>query len=127
VKNYKFIAEYQPDKKVTVYAQYMPSDEFEDDTFYPCVVVTLRGVGDDGVDSLAAVTITLGVYGGERQDGWRDLLNLHETIRQYLLKTSVVADKYPREYPVLFEVLENQPTPFYYAKIDAQFRIAWLS
>jgi len=44
VKDFEFVAELQPAKPVTVYEQYLPSDRFQVDSFYPLVIVSLDSV-----------------------------------------------------------------------------------
>lgn len=123
VAEYTCIAEYQADKKVTVYEQVMPSDEFADDSYYPCVIISLKDYEDDVAESWADVIISIGVYGGERQDGWRDLFNISETVRQYLNRQEVVGQKFCREYPISYELLDSQPVPFYYGRFGVSFRM----
>lgn len=126
VKDYKFIAEGQEDKKVAVYEQYMPRSNFEEDTFIPCVTVALDSVEPfDKFWRSANVVITIGVFGGYKEDGWRDLLNLAEHISQFLYRTPLLdGDKFPRAGEIVFQVQEDQPEPFYFGHIAARFLCA---
>lgn len=140
----KFIlqAEYQRDKKVSVYEGYIPLENFQNETFLPMVVVELRGVEDREDGSFATVGIMLAVYGGEnakygggrelpnRQfkdygDGWRDLNNLAETIRQYLLglPSRILAEKFPLVLPLTYSPQPDQPIPFFYGDMVVQFEV----
>ena len=123
LRNYKCIAEGQADKRVTVYEQYMPSDYFEEDSYYPCVIVSFSEMEDGEVDSVATYIISVGVFGGYKDDGWRDLFNIAESIRQYLLKDSVICERYVVERPIAYEVLETQPEPFYWGRFGVEIRI----
>lgn len=118
---YKMIAELQPPKPVTVYKQYMPVDEFENETFYPAVTVQIRSVEDDGGETVATVLITIGVFGGHKTDGWRDLLNIAEHIRQFLLENPIIAKKFPLKMPAAFELLAEQPEPFYFGNLAVRY------
>ena len=123
VKDYKLIAEMQADKKVTVYEQYMPKDRFEVDTFYPCITVFLQSVEDEGEDSIATVLLRIGVFGGWAEDGWRDLLNIAERLRQHLIMKPIIGGEFQRVSPMAFEPLSVQPEPFFYGNLAARYMI----
>lgn len=142
-KNFTFVAEYQPEKKVSVYEQYLSPDDYQNDTFYPLVTVELQSVTDTETDSIAVVGLTIGVFGGENSpagdgreieegkfadygDGWRDLLNLSECIRQHLLTHRLIGDQFRLVLPVRFETLaaDLQPLPFFIAGMTLQYHIA---
>lgn len=126
VKSYKLLAEYETDKKVSVYAHDLPRGSFREDTFYPCVIVTLLGVEDTETDTIATVQFTICTYAGEMYNDWRDMLNITERIRQFLRTTDILSDKYIREYPIGFEPvnLMDQPKPFILGRMACRFRIA---
>ena len=44
--NYRMRAEGQGDKKVSVYAQHIPDEDFRDDTYYPLVIVSWQKTED---------------------------------------------------------------------------------
>ena len=142
VKDYKFIAELQNPKPVTVYEQYLPTDRFEDDTFYPLIIVTCRQVDFISAkqakyngERIATLILTLGVYGGDKDDGWRDLFNMAERITQFLATAPILPENYFFNRPVLegkfvlekfpvFEPLAEQPEPFYFGNILTQYQLA---
>ena len=125
VNDYEFIAELQPPKKVSVYEQYLPTDDFENDTFYPLVIVTCRQVeAEDRETRLATMLLTLGVYGGDNLQGWRDLFNMAERISQFLILNPILAEKYPRATLPIFEPLAEQPKPFYFGNIVLKYELA---
>lgn len=122
VKTYVMNAENQPDKQVSVYVQHIPDEDFENDTYYPLVIVALTKVEDDTEYdagekddmSVATVTLTFGVY-GEEKDAWLDLLTLMQSVRKQLLQKRVVGDK---QYRLLasaeWQTIEAQPYPFWF-------------
>ena len=129
VKDFKLIAELQPMKPVTVYEQYLPADKFEDDTFYPLVIVSCRNIEYEGEhrfggDRIATILLTIGVYGGDKEDGWRDLFNIAERISQYLFTTPTLADKFPLDTLPEFEPIPEQPEPFYFGNILVKYKLA---
>ena len=125
LKDFKLIAENQPDKKVTIYKQLMPLDHFESDTFYPNVTISIQAVESINYQERAAtVLFTIGVYKGDKDDGWRDLFNLAERISQYLYKRPAVANRFPRTGDILFALQADEVDPFYFGNIYAKFKVA---
>ncbi|MBQ7516018.1 MAG: hypothetical protein IJS96_07015 [Schwartzia sp.] len=122
-------AENQADKKVTVYAQHIPDDDFETDTYYPLVIVSLQKVKDaEEIEtkpdaSTATVSITFGVHGFE-PDAWVDLLNIMEHVRQRLLTHRTIANLYRLVLPLEWETAEVQPYPFWFGYGTAVYSIA---
>ena len=125
LKDFKLSAEYQADRKVRVYEQIMPLAEADNDTFFPNVLIYLVQVDEDGTDSLATVNFSIAVYGGEDEQGWQDLFNIAERVRQFVL-THPVVDKFPLEMPATFAPRppSEQPEPFFYFDCIARYRIA---
>ena len=62
-KDYVMKAEGQEDKKVSVYCQHIPDEDFQTDTYYPLVIISVQDVVDEG-DGISTATIgmTIGVY-----------------------------------------------------------------
>lgn len=140
--NFVLQAEYQRDKKISVYEGYMPEENFHNETFLPMIVVELRGVVDTDEGSFATVGLAFAVYGGENAkygggrerpnnrfndygDGWRDLMNLVETVRQYLLglPNRRLGEQFPIVLPIEYAPQESQPIPFYYGDMVITFEI----
>jgi hypothetical protein len=126
VKDYRMKAEGQEDKPVTVYAQHIPNEEFEDDSYYPLVIPSLQKVEDaepvEGTGSTATVGITFGVY-GEDKLAWMDLLSIMERVRQRLLIFRVLDRRFRLILPVKFETIENQPYPFWFGYGTVTYQI----
>ena len=141
-ENFVMQAEYQQDKKVSVYEGFMPAASFETQTFLPMIGVELRGVEDNDEGSFATVGLMFAVYGGEDAkygggrelpnskfkdygDGWRDLLNLAECVRQHLLglPSRLLANKFFLTLPVVFSPQPDQPVPFFYGDMVLNFTI----
>lgn len=122
-KDYVLKAEGQQDKKVAVYCQHIPDEDFLSDTYYPLVIVSVQNVvdGDDGI-STATIGLTVGVY-GEDKEAWMDLLSIMERIRQRICSNRVIARKYPLEFPTKWETIENQPYPFWFGYGTLKYRV----
>ena len=122
-KDYKLKAEGQEDKKVTVYCQHIPDEDFLSDTYYPLVIASVQEVTDDNEGmSIATVGLTIGVYGDDKE-AWMDLLSIMERIRQRVCNEKIIARKYPLVMPTKFETIEAQPYPFWFGYATLKYRV----
>lgn len=121
-KDEKFIAQYQESRPLNVYVQNIPTNEFQNDQYYPLLSVELINIEEDVEDSVASVLLTLGVYRGERADK-QDFLNLIEMVRQYLLTHLIVGKKFQLQFPFYTGVVEPTSENFDYANFFVQYRI----
>ena len=126
LKDFKLAAEYQADRKIRVYEQIIPLAESRTDTFFPNVVVYLVRVDEDGEDSIATVNFSVAVYGEENEQGWQDLFNIAEKIRQFVLTHEIIGEKFKLEMPIYFAPVppSEQPEPFFYFDCMTRYRIA---
>jgi hypothetical protein len=131
-KNIKIFSQYLPQPKgptVTPGGQaedeelegvYGPKD-FEAN--FPCIIVKF----DEGTDkeentsdaTRIAVRILVGAY-DESPDcqGYRDVMNILETIRQELLTARYLERKYKLEMPFKWYLFEDQPWPVFFGQIE---------
>ena len=120
--NFIFPAQYQEPKKVSVYAQTIPTADFENQSFYPLICVELLGVEDAAESAAAAVLLTLGTYSGEG-DAWQDHLNLLEQVRRYLLQHRIIRRGYVLKYPLEIGLVEPRSDNFTFSNIFATYEI----
>lgn len=127
-KDFKYLAEGQPQKKITVYEQGVPQEEFANDSFYPLIAVELIAVNDSPeCTSIASVLLTVATYHGERRrDYWREHLNLCECVRQYLLGHRTIGKRFTLTGDLYHGVVEPQSESFMFSNFFAQFYIAHL-
>ena len=135
VKGYKMKAEGQEDKAVSVYTQHIPDEDFQDDTYYPLVIVSWQGTEDTEDGSEAVIGLTFGVYGedgqgadGEGADGrgieaWQDLLSIMERVRQRLLIFRKLENRFRLIMPTKFETIEAQPIPFWFGYATLRYQV----
>ena len=101
---------------VTVYTGFLPREVFNDDSYYPLVMVEWLGTVDEfGKDarSISNIGLSMGVFAAESW-GWKDLLHLTETVRTRLLNRRVVGHKFRLTDSASWEVAPDQPLPFMY-------------
>ena len=121
-KLYKMQAEGQGDKTVSVYEQHIPDEEYEDDTYYPYVIVSCQNVEDGPPGSTATIGLTIGVYGQDKL-AWMDLLSIMERIRQRLLLLQKLDNIFRLLLPTKFETIENQPYPYWFGYATLVYQI----
>ena len=120
---YKMRAEGQADKTITVYPQHIPDDDFEDDSYYPLVIVSFQKAEDAADGSEATIGLTFGVY-GEDKEAWRDLLSIMERVRQRLLIFRKLESRFRLVLPTKFETIEVQPYPYYFGYATLVYTVA---
>lgn len=102
---------------VNVYEQFLPREAFNDDTYYPLVLVEWLGTNDElngtGANSTSNIGLSMGVFAAENW-GWKDALHLTEVIRHRILTRRVVGKKFRLTDDVGWEVSTEQPLPFFY-------------
>ena len=120
---YKMRAEGQADKTITVYPQHIPDDDFEDDSYYPLVIVSFQKAEDTVDGSEATIGLTFGVY-GEDKEAWRDLLSIMERVRQRFLIFRKLENRFRLKLPTKFETIENQPYPYWFGYATLTYTVA---
>ena len=126
LKNYRMIAENEPEKRVKVYEQNIPAGDFETDSLYPFACIEFLNLEDTDEKAVASVLITVGVYTGARADKQTDLLNLSETIRQYLLGHRIIGEQFVLELPAYFAVVEERSENFTFANLFFSYQMPQL-
>jgi hypothetical protein len=131
-KNVKVFSQYLPQPKgPTVKPRGEAAEEPADNVYgpedfeanFPCVVVKL----DEGTDkeenapdaTRIGVRILVGVYDENPNcQGYRDVMNIMETIRQDLLTTRYLERKYRLEMPFAWYLFEDQPWPVFFGYVE---------
>lgn len=141
VKNFKFPAEYQAAKKISVYLFDLPTENFRDQTYYPMILIehpTTTAREDDKL--IAEIVLTFGIYQGEAAvgnakeiqgdegfvdcgDGWKDLENLSECVLARLLKKKFIGKKYRREGPAVWVRSEYQGDRFLFGFLTLNYEL----
>lgn len=116
-KFYKLPAQYQDNKKVSIFIQDTPNAD--DETIYPMVLIELLGVEDTVEESTASILITIGTFG----DDCKDFFNLCEKVREYLNVTKIVGGEYTLNDEISFGVAEKQVDGFYFGNFYINYNI----
>lgn len=101
---------------VNVYEQFLPREAFNDDSYYPLVLVEWLGTNDEfgaTAKSTSNIGLSMGVFAAENW-GWKDALHLTEVIRHRILTHRTVGKKFRLTDDAGWEVSTEQPLPFFY-------------
>lgn len=98
-------------KPPQVLTGYLPPKNSTPDPDFPFVIVRLVNVTDTQDGATVTVNIIVGTYSEDAQNGWRDVANISQRIWTELFKKRVLAKKYRVEYPMKFEMPDEQPFP----------------
>lgn len=124
------VREYDTEQKtgrmpVTVYAGFpaIPDAPDEKASFIYCKVSSFKDE-IDGSFGTAAVDIGFSICDRDKKDGWRQLYNLMEHVRQYLLKNPYIGEGSNHlELPLKGEIYDEQPYPQWQGMIHATYTI----
>ena len=131
-------------QEIQIFAQYVPQpsgitihsrestgiknySESDYESNFPCIVVILNECEDKEerrVDSsLVKMTLLFCVYDDSPEcQGYRDLLNMQERVRNYLLVNRVIAQKFRLEMPVRTRLINCETWPVYFGEMDLIFQ-----
>ena len=113
-------------RAVNVYEQMIPNDLFQNDNYYPCVVVSWLDTRDklsgDRIESVATIGLSCGVFAKEA-DGWKDCLHLTELIRQRLLRVRTIAQRFRLSDDITWMSAPDQPLPFFFSYAELEYGI----
>ena len=101
---------------VNVFEGFLPQEVFNDENYYPLVLVEWLGTNDEfgaTAKSTSNIGLSMGVFAAENW-GWKDALHLTEVIRHRLLTRRVVGKKFRLTDDAGWEVAQEQPLPFFY-------------
>ena len=121
VETYKFPAQFEVNKPISIYKQSIPAAEFESGSFYPLLCIELVGIVDEAEFSVASVLITCGVYDGDTKSG-EFLFILTEAVRQWIL-THKIFDSFSLQYPLETFTVEKTVESFSFSQIFCTYQI----
>jgi hypothetical protein len=99
------------EKEPQVVTGYLPPKKLTEIPDYPFVIVRLAKGIDNQEGAMVTVKIIVGTYSEDAQNGWRDVANIIQRIWTELYKRRIIANKFRVEYPMEFEIPEEQPYP----------------
>lgn len=132
-------------QEVKVFAQYVPqpagisfnnkelsglknysSTDYESN--FPCIIVQLGEMMDveenSRTHSTCNVQLLIGIYDETPEcQGYQDVLNIQELIRQYLLEHRILAHRHLLIMPVKCRLLDAETFPIYFGVMDLLFQV----
>lgn len=124
VKNYWLETNKDLNKPPQVVTGYLPPKKSTPDPDYPFVIVRLVEGTDNQESATVTVKIIVGTYSEDAQNGWRDVANIIQRIWTELFKRRVIAKKFRVEYPMKFEMPEEQPFPEWVGIMTTNWTVA---
>ncbi|GAV24805.1 hypothetical protein ciss_07380 [Carboxydothermus islandicus] len=125
VQNYRLETNQQNNvKPPQVVTGYLPPKNSGPDPDFPFVIVRLAEGVDKEEGATVTVKIIVGAYSEDSQQGWRDAANMIQRIWQELFKRRVIARKFRVEYPMKFEIPEEQPYPHWIGVMTTVWTVA---
>lgn len=132
-------------QEVRVFAQYVPqpagitftdkekrglknyaSSDYESN--FPCIIVQFGEMTDleerSRQHSTCSVRLLIGIYDDEPEcQGYQDVLNIQETIRQYLLEHRILANRHLLMMPMKCRLLDAETWPVYFGEMELNYQV----
>ncbi len=99
----------KPPQVVTGYLP--PKDPTRAEPDFPFLIIRLVEGTDAQEGATVTVKIIVGTYSEDAQNGWRDVANIVQRIWVELFRRRVIGGRFRVEYPMKFELPEEQPYP----------------
>ncbi|WGV57791.1 hypothetical protein QIH01_20180 [Brevibacillus brevis] len=96
------------------------ADSQEED--YPFIIVRAAGGEDQADGSTFSITLLVGTH-SKSDDGFIDVLNIIEDVRQALLKKRVVGQSFRMELPFKWKLYDEQPYPGWIGEMNTLWTI----
>lgn len=113
-------------QQINIYEQNLPPKKGDKDcSFFPFCQIKL-GDGEDREDmSTQDIVLVFGaVDKSTKFDGYQDVMNCIQVVREHLMKTGTVANTFEVQLPIRWAAPENEATyPFYYGAVLLTFSI----
>lgn len=87
------------------------------------VYVFVTGGKSTGESSVVTIEIGFSIYGDSKTDGWRNLYNVMEHVRQNLIQHQFLNMNFRLEFPLEFSIIDEPPFPQWQGKIIATYAI----
>lgn len=112
----------KPPQVITGYLP--PKDPTKEDPDFPFVIVRLSDGTDDQDGATITVHIIVGTYSRDSQQGWKDVAGIIERIWTELFKRRTIGNKFRVEYPMKFEIPEEQLYPQWVGVMTTTWTVA---
>ena len=131
-------------QQIKIYPQYVPQpaaitinnratglknySELDYDANFPCIVVRIVDITDkeEGKpdQSRANVKIITGIYDANPEcQGYRDIMNIQDKIRDLLLTNRILIKKFMLDMPLITKILDADTWPVYFGEMNLVYNI----
>lgn len=116
---------------INVYLQYLPTKKREEDAdFFPYIVVRV----EDGEEEIAEdsaqcrVVIITGICDwDENYQGYRDVMNILEKMRQHFLKKRIIDNRFEIQGKLKWAINQEEAYPYFFGGLDTTWSIGKLN
>lgn len=103
-------------------------DEDDYNTNFPCIIARLEDMTDSEENKLTASTVNMkiltGIYDANPDvQGYRDILNVQEVIRQMLLEHRILAGQYVLRMPFRSKLLDVETWPVWWGEQEMTYTL----
>lgn len=117
---------------LNIYQQHIPIAAFggDEDACYPYLMIKLEQHSqlDATGPTECQVTVFAGIFDdNEDLQGYKDLMNIMEDIRQHFLGQGVIAGKYRLTYPLAVVYSEDDYYPYFVAALECHWLLPGLA
>lgn len=110
---------------LNIYPQSLPAKKGQKDSdHFPYIVVKLIEGGSENEedDDTCKIDIIIGIYDdNDNYQGYKDVVNVIEKIKQRLFRKKVYSNEFSLKYPFKWLVHEDDTYPYYFGGIETQW------
>lgn len=109
-----------------IYTQNLPpKKDAKDNSMFPYCLIKLVDGEDDQSDATQDVVVVFATIDKEKDyQGYRDVMNAIQKVREYLKKTQEISGKYSVKYPIRWASPDDSDTyPYYFGAILVTFNL----
>ncbi|MGL5935574.1 MAG: hypothetical protein ACRCZI_08115, partial [Cetobacterium sp.] len=108
-----------PDRPVKVYTGFLPPNTAEDEI--PVVVIRFNKGEDLPETRFFEMDIYFGIYNKDSADGYNGLLLLIQRVLNRIIEEKYIGEYFPFEDVANFEILDEQPYPYWIGSARLKF------
>lgn len=112
------------EKKVSVFEQFIPAMQNEDDTDpFPYVIVRLESGTIPDIDKMqeTVVTLLLGVYDDSGYRGHDAIMEMMQAIANRFCDDNILAKRYELQHPIEWAMQDEESYPYYFGAMSLTF------
>lgn len=126
VKEYDLNTKNKTKTEPSVYEGYLPikNKDTKEESGYPFIILRLIECEDNNTEFIAKIKIIIGTYDESTEsDGWKDVLNIYNKIKIFLIENSIIENKFICKEKIKFNLPEEQPYPYFIGEMITEWKM----